>query len=82
MLGCEVLEYLGMAKNNGEICAIDRWDYVFDIAGGCTSWRAASLDYLNWIKPKIGFIRTQGFCDIKLNVSGFLSYLEQDDRFW
>jgi hypothetical protein len=33
MLGCEVLEYLGMAKNNGEICAIDRWDYVFDIAG-------------------------------------------------
>jgi hypothetical protein len=33
MLGCEVLEYLGMAKNNGGICATDRWDYVFDIAG-------------------------------------------------
>jgi hypothetical protein len=82
MLGCEVLEYLGMAKNNGEICAIDRWDYVFDIAGVCTSWRAASLDYLNWIKPKIGLMPTQGFCERKLNVSGFLSYLEQDDRFW
>jgi hypothetical protein len=25
---------------------------------------------------------TQGFCERKLNVSGFLSYLEQDDRFW
>jgi hypothetical protein len=24
---------------------------------------------------------TQGFCERKLNVSGFLSYLEQDDRF-
>jgi hypothetical protein len=82
MLGFEVLEYLGMAKNNGEICAIDRWDYVFAIAGVCTSWRAASLDYLNWIKPKIGLMPTQGFCERKLNVSGFLSYLEQDDRFW
>ncbi len=81
MLGCEVLEYLGMAKNNSEICAIDRWDYVFDIAGVCTSCRAASLDYLNWIKPKIGLMPTQGFCERKLNVSEFLSYLEQDDRF-
>jgi hypothetical protein len=25
---------------------------------------------------------TQGFCERKLNVSEFLSYLEQDDRFW
>ncbi len=82
MLGFEVLEYLGMAKNSGVICAIDRWDYVFAIAGVCTSWRAASLDYLKWIKSKIGLMPTQGFCERKLNVSGFLIYLEQDDRFW
>ncbi len=73
MLGFEVLEYLGMTKNNGEICAIDRWDYGFIIAGVCMSWRAASLDYFNWIKPKTGLIPTQGFGERKLNVSGTTS---------
>jgi hypothetical protein len=81
MLSFNVLEYLGMAKNKGEVCAIERWDNVFAIAGVCKSWRAASLDYLNWIKPKIGLMPTGGFCERKLNIGGFLSYLDQDDRF-
>ena len=81
MLEFEVLEYLGMAKHNGDICSINRWDYVFAIAGVCKSWRAASLNYLNWIKPKIGLMRTHRFSSRKLSVSRFFSYLEHDERF-
>ncbi len=76
-----VLEYLGMAKNKGEVCAIERWDDVFAIAGVCKSWRVASLDYLIWIKPKIGLMPTKGFYERKLKIRGFLSYLDKDDRF-
>ncbi len=53
---------------------------MFDIAGVCKSWRAASFDYLNWIISNIGLMPTRGFCERKLNVRGFLSYLDQDDR--
>jgi hypothetical protein len=80
MLSFNVLKYLGMAKNKGEVCAIERWDDVFAIVCVCKSWRAASLDYLNWIKPKIGLMPTGGFGERTLSLRGFLSYLDQDDR--
>jgi hypothetical protein len=82
MLGFECLAYLGMAKNNtGQICAIEAWEDVFAFLGGCRSWREASIDYLNFIKPKIGLMPTLGYFDRKLNVDGFLSNLAEDDRF-
>ena len=37
MLPFNVLEYLGMAKNKSEVCAIERWDDGFAIAGVCKS---------------------------------------------
>jgi hypothetical protein len=37
MLSVNVLKYLGMAKNKGEVCAIERWNDVFAIAGVCES---------------------------------------------
>jgi hypothetical protein len=81
MVGFEVLAYLGMTKHNGEISVDCRWDDVFAITGVCQSWREASIDYLNWIKLKIGLMPSQGFSEKKLNVDGFLSYLAEDDRF-
>ena len=70
MLDVEILEYLGMTKNKGQICAIvGWWEDVFAItAGVCISHgglhlHLLSLDYLNWIKPKIGIMPTQGFCE-------------------
>jgi hypothetical protein len=83
MLGFEVLAYLGMAKNNnGEICVDCPWDDVLANSGVCKSWREASIDYVNWIKRKIGMMPSQGFSEKKLKVRGFLSYLARDDRFW
>jgi hypothetical protein len=70
MLSFNVLEYLGMAKNKGKVYASERWDSVFAIVSVCKSWRASSLDYLNWIKPKIDLMPTRGFCERKLNVRG------------
>jgi hypothetical protein len=81
MVGCEVLACLGMTKHNGEISVDCQWDDVFAITGVCQSWREASIDYLNWIKPKLGLMPSQGFAERKLNVDGFLSYLAEDDRF-
>jgi hypothetical protein len=81
MVGCEVLECLGMRKQNGEISVVCQWDDVFAISGVCQSWREASIDYLNWIKPKIGLVPSHGFADRKLNVEGFLDYLSEDERF-
>ena len=52
----------------------------FAILGVCQSWREAYIDYLNWIKPKIGLMPIWGFSKRKLNVYGFLSYLAEDDR--
>ncbi len=54
---------------------------MFAIVGVCKSWIAASFDYLNGIKPNIGLMPTGGFGERKLNVRGFLSYLDQDDGF-
>jgi hypothetical protein len=83
MLGFEVLAYLGMAKNNnGEICVDCPWDDVFAISGVCKSWREASIDYLIWIKQKIGMMPSQRFSEKKLKVRGLLSYLARDDKFW
>ena len=81
MVGCEVLECLGMTKQNGEISVVCQWDDVFAISGVCQSWREASIDYLNWIKPKIGLVPSHGFAERKLNVEGFLDYLSEDERF-
>jgi hypothetical protein len=81
MVGWEVVEYLGINKNRGEIHVDCGWDDVFAISGVCQSWREAYIDYLNWIKPKIGLMPTLGFSERKLNVYGFLSYLAEDDRF-
>ena len=81
MVGSEVLECLGMTKQNGEMSIEGQWDDVFAISGVCQSWREASIDYLNLIKPKIGLVPSQGFADRKLNVEGFLYYLSQDERF-
>ena len=61
MVACEVLACLGMTKQNGEISVVSQWDDVFAISGVCQSWREASIDYLNWIKPKIGLMPSQGF---------------------
>jgi hypothetical protein len=47
----------------------------------CQSWREASIDYLNLIKPKIGLVPSQGLAERKLNVEGFLDYLSEDERF-
>ncbi len=47
----------------------------------CQSWREASIDYLNLIKPKIGLVPSQGFAERKLNIEGFLDYLSEDERF-
>ncbi len=82
MLGFECLAYLGMAKNEtGRISAIEAWDDVFTFSGVCRSWREASINYLNFIKPKIDLMPILGFSDRKLNVDGFLSYLAEDDWF-
>ena len=75
MVGFEVLACLGMTKQNGEIIVEGQWDDVFAFSGVCKSWRdEASIDYLDWIKPKIGLVPSQGFADRKLNVEGFLDY--------
>jgi hypothetical protein len=70
-----------MTKQNGEISVVCQWDDVFAISGVCQSWREASIDYLNWIKPKIGLVPSHGFAERKLNVEGFLDYLSEDERF-
>jgi hypothetical protein len=70
-----------MTKQNGEISVVCQWDDVFAISGVCLSWREASIDYLNWIKPKIGLVPSHGFAERKLNVEGFLDYLSDDERF-
>jgi hypothetical protein len=44
-------------------------------------WRAASIDYISWIKQKIGLMPTKGYSQQKLNVSGFLSYLKEEEWF-
>ncbi len=75
MLAC-----LGMTNQNGEI-SVCQWDDIFAISGVCQSWREASIDYLNLIKPKIGLVPSQGFAERKLNVEGFLDYLSEDERF-
>jgi hypothetical protein len=80
MVGLDILEYSGITKNRGEI-HVDCWDDVFAISGVCQSWREASINYLNWIKPKIGLMPMQGFSERKLNVYGFLCFLAEDDRF-
>jgi hypothetical protein len=80
MVGCEVLACLGMTNRNGEI-SVSQWDDVFAISGVCQSWREASIDYLNLIKPKVGLVPSQGFHDKKLDVQGFLDYLSEDERF-
>ena len=43
LLGFEVLEYVGIAKDNWIMTVIDKWYYVFAVVGGCKSWRAASM---------------------------------------
>ena len=80
MVGCEVLACLGMTNQNSEI-SVCQWDDVFTISGVCQSWREASINYLNLIKPKIGLVPSQGFAERKLNVEGFLDYLSEDERF-
>jgi hypothetical protein len=71
MVGFEVLEYLGITKYRGEIHVGCRWDDMFAISGVCPSWREACIDYLNWIKPKIGLMPTLGFSNRKRNVNDF-----------
>jgi hypothetical protein len=59
-----IQEYLGM----------DNWENSITFAGVCKPWRIASKDHLE----KIGITPMKGGRDRKLNVPGFLTYLNQD----
>jgi hypothetical protein len=62
-----IQEYVGM--NN--------WENAITFAGVCKSWRIAAEPHL----AMIGIAPMEGGCQRKLNVTGFLRYLEQQVKF-
>ena len=53
---------------------MDNWENVIAFAGVCKSWKVSTETY----RLKIGVEPMEGGGGRKLNVTGFLSYLDQE----